>query len=64
MVFSSKIYNGLTFQIVSNLKMRKNRLTADVIAAGGRYNELIHFIRFFFVLSATILFKVLVMPSL
>ncbi|CAL8138262.1 unnamed protein product [Orchesella dallaii] len=45
MVFGSHIYSGLLFQLVCNLRKRKNKMTVDVIAAGGRYDALIESFR-------------------
>ncbi|ODM97010.1 Eukaryotic translation initiation factor 2-alpha kinase 4 [Orchesella cincta] len=45
MVFGSHIYSGLLFQVVCNLRKRKNKMTVDVIAAGGRYDGLIESFR-------------------
>ncbi|CAG7836539.1 unnamed protein product, partial [Allacma fusca] len=40
-VFGTDMYTGLLFQVVCNLKKRKNRQTVDVVAVGGRYDALI-----------------------
>lgn len=46
MTFCSNIYSGLLFQVVCDLKRRKNKMTMDTIAAGGRYDGLIKNFRF------------------
>ena len=35
------MYTGLLFQVVCNLKKRKNKQTVDVVAVGGRYDTLL-----------------------
>jgi len=46
MAFGTHIYSGLLYQIVCNLKQRKDKMTVDVIAAGGRYDALLQHYRF------------------
>jgi len=45
MILGSNIYSGPIYQITCDMKKKRNRVTIDVVAVGGKYDELLKTLR-------------------